>query len=119
MAAWEGRRSRVVVGWWWGIANSHAVEGVDRDGSRSGIATRGGTVERGFGWERSHDSIVDFIANGAILKKILKLLHAVSMGTKGERLKLTFLILRRDRLSLIIRPRSSRDIVAGMTLSSL
>lgn len=68
LAAWEGRRSRVVVGWWWWIADSHAVERVGRDGSGSSIATRGGAVKRSFGWERAHDSIVDFIADSAILK---------------------------------------------------
>lgn len=70
----ERRRGRgIVCGWRRLVVDSHVIEGVGWDRRSGGIAARG-AVEGGFGRQRSHDSVVDLIADGSVLGEALKLL---------------------------------------------
>jgi hypothetical protein len=70
----ERRRSRgVICGWRGLVVDSHAVEGISRN-RRSAAVAAGGAVEGGFGRQRSHDGIVDLIADSTVLGETLKLL---------------------------------------------
>jgi hypothetical protein len=67
----ERRRGGGIVGGRWKVIDSHVVEGVGWH--RSGIAARR-VVEWGFRGQRSHDSVIDLIADGSVLREALKFL---------------------------------------------
>ncbi len=63
----------MVCGWRRLVVDSHAVEGTGRNRRSSAVAA-GGAVEGGFGRQRSHDVIVDLIADSTVFGETLKLL---------------------------------------------